>query len=173
MKSSNIRHLLILAVATAAVTQAADESVVSATKRQEVLNLAKSLLAPASPMKISKDPFYSEEYAASLAGGSGGSNPGGETTGSTETTPVKAAPSGVRTPRELLQAIATSPSLKPSGFFVLGGNPTLVFGQKRVKPGGLLTITFEGTEYPLEIVSIVPPNFTLRLNREEFTRPIK
>jgi len=49
----------------------------------------------------------------------------------------------------------------------------LVFGQKRVKAGGLLTITFEGNEYTLEIVSIAPPNFTLRLNREEFTRPIK
>jgi hypothetical protein len=48
-----------------------------------------------------------------------------------------------------------------------------VFGQKRVKAGGFLTITFEGNEYTLEIASIERPNFTLRLNREEFTRPIK
>jgi hypothetical protein len=70
-----------------------------------------------------------------------------------------------------LQAIGAS--LKPSGSVTLGGEPTLIFGEKRVKAGGFLTITFEGSEYTLEIVSIDRPNFTLRLNREEFTRPIK
>ncbi len=84
---------------------------------------------------------------------------------------VTTVQTGPRSGRDLLQAIGVS--LKPSGFFVLGGEPTLVFGQKRVKAGGLLTITFEGSEYTLEIVSINQPNFTLRLNREEFTRPIK
>jgi len=72
---------------------------------------------------------------------------------------------------ELLQAIATS--LKPSGYIVLGGQPSISFGQKRVKAGGVLTITFEGNQYTLEIVSIDRTNFTLRLNREEFTRTIK
>ena len=163
--------ILILALVAAGAAPAAEgEAVVNPTKRQEVLSLAKTLLATPSPAVVGKDPFHSEEYAASIAGGAGG---GGLPTTSTDTTPTKVTPVGPRSPRELLQAIATSPSLKPSGFFVLGAQPTLVFGQKRVKAGGLLTITFEGTEYPLEIVSIVPPHFTLRLNREEFTRPIK
>ena len=78
---------------------------------------------------------------------------------------------GPRNPRELLRTIAAG--LKPSGVVVVGGEPTLVFGQKRVKAGGVLTITFEGAEYTLEIVSVFHPNFTIRLNREEFTRPIK
>ncbi len=36
-----------------------------------------------------------------------------------------------------------------------------------------MTLTVERVEYTLEIVSVTPPNFTLRLNREQFTRPIK
>ena len=37
----------------------------------------------------------------------------------------------------------------------------------------LSAITFEGNQYTLEITSIDRTNFTLRLNREEFTRTIK
>ena len=77
----------------------------------------------------------------------------------------------VRSERQILQAIATS--LKPTGNFIVSGEHTLIFGQKRVKAGGFLTITFEGTEYTLEITAIERTSFTLRLNREEFTRPIK
>ena len=58
----------------------------------------------------------------------------------------------------LLQAIAAS--LKPSGYIVLGGQPSISFGQKRVKAGGVLTITFEGNQYTLEIVSIDRTTFT-------------
>jgi ribosomal 50S subunit-recycling heat shock protein len=76
-----------------------------------------------------------------------------------------------KTDRDIVRAIASS--LKPTGNFILAGQPTLVFGQKRVKAGSLLTITFEGTEYTLEITAIERTSFTLRLNREEFTRPIK
>ena len=77
---------------------------------------------------------------------------------------ARKSPMGVR-------AIATS--LKPSGYIVLGGQPSVSFGQKRVKAGGILTITFEGNQYTLEVVSIDRTNFTLRLNREEFTRTLK
>lgn len=157
--------LVVALVATGATHAAEGEAVVNPTKRQEVLNLAKTLLSTPSAAVVGRDPFHSEEYAASMAG------TGGPTT--TETVPDKVPVVGPRTPRDLLQAIATSASLKPSGVFDIGGQHTLFFGQKRVKAGGILNITFEGVEYPLEIVSIVPPNFTLRLNREEFTRPIK
>jgi hypothetical protein len=81
------------------------------------------------------------------------------------------APAGPRSDREILAAIAVN--LRPSGNFVLGGQQTLIFGQKRVKAGMPLTINFEGTEYTLEITAIDRANFTLRLNREEITRPIK
>lgn len=95
-----------------------------------------------------------------------------EAMGMTRAAPTEGpAPAGPRSDREILAAIAAS--LRPSGNFVLGGQQTLIFGQKRVKAGMPLTINFEGTEYTLEITAIDRANFTLRLNREEITRPIK
>lgn len=136
------------------VASATANTVGNPAKRVDTLAQAKDLLTEKTPALSPKNPF----------------NPEGFGEGEVVDT-VAVTPTGPRSTRELLQEIGAS--LKPSGFFVLGGEPTLVFGQKRVKAGGLLTITFEGNEYTLEIVSIDRPNFTLRLNREEFTRPIK
>lgn len=149
-----LRALAALAVFAGLVTCATANTVSNPAKRTETLEKAKELLADKTPAVSPKNPFNPEGFGQS------------ENTDVAVVTPV-----GPRSTRELLQQIGAS--LKPSGFFVLGGEPTLVFGQKRVKAGGLLTITFEGNEYTVEIVSIDRPNFTLRLNREEFTRPIK
>ncbi|MDQ5978532.1 MAG: hypothetical protein QG602_1506 [Verrucomicrobiota bacterium] len=135
-------------------------TVVTPAKRLEALAKAKDLLIEKQLNGPLKNPFNPEGFGE----GQQVNPPGGTTT-------TPALPVGPRSARDLLQAIGAS--LKPSGSMVLGGEPVLLFGQKRVKAGGLLTITFEGNEYALEIVSINQPNFTLRLNREEFTRPIK
>jgi hypothetical protein len=141
-------------------------AVLSPVKRQEAIDTAKKLLAHRDIVTVKTDPFHPEAFNDLVA--AAGHVPGAAApTGPTEA----ARPAAVRTERDVLQAIAAG--LKPSGFYVLGGQPTLVFGQKRVKAGGSVTITFEGTEYTLEITAISPPNFTLRLNREEFTRTIK
>ncbi len=174
MKTSIRCRILVLAVCgviARPVSAAEVENVVNPQKRLEVLDQAKNMLANKALVPAGKDPFHSEAYAESIAGPSRG--PEGPQQPAVDNTKIRAVPVGPRSAHDLLQAIATSPSLKPSGFFVLGGQPTLVFGQKRVKAGSFLTITFEGAEYALEIVSIDRPNFTLRLNREEFTRPIK
>jgi hypothetical protein len=142
--------------------------VVSPAKRQEILDQTKMLLVSKGQVTPGKDPFHSEAYGESIK-----SNQDAPVGTSDDKPKTDTTPTGPLSPHDLLQAIATSPSLKPSGYFVIGGQPTLVFGQKRVKAGNSLTITFEGTEYAIEIVSIDRPNFTLRLNREEFTRPIK
>ena len=166
----SIRVLFLAALSFVGVAFGADgEMVISPAKRQEVLDQAKALLTAKNAVSVGKDPFHSEAYTESMTGSTHQTE--GQPAPTPDNTPVKV--NAVRSPHELLQAIASSPSLKPSGFFVLGGQPTLVFGQKRVKAGSFLTITFEGTEYALEIVSIDRPNFTLRSNREEFTRPIK
>jgi hypothetical protein len=149
---------------------AAGDTVLSPAKRQEALERGKALIAPREITTIAVNPFYPTAFTEAVSGMgrvSGPSIPAQD--GGTES--VKTTPTGPRTDRELLQAIATA--LKPSGFFTLGGQPTLVFGQKRVKAGGNVTINFEGTDYTVEITTITPPNFTLRLNREEFTRTIK
>ncbi len=151
-----ILFLACLSLGTALVAN----TVSSPAKRQEALDKAKDLLGDKPMVSTTKNPFTPEGF--------GEGQPEATKNGPSNVPTVQTGP---RSGRDLLQAIGAS--LKPSGFFVLGGEPTLVFGQKRVKSGGLLTITFEGSEYTLEIVSINQPNFTLRLNREEFTRPIK
>ena len=138
---------------------AADSDVMAPIQRQRALAGAKKLVAVRVVPPVVADPFYSVAFAELIAG------PGAAPV-------VNAAPvARPKTDLEVLRAIAAS--LKPTGNFVVAGQNTLVFGQKRVKAGGLITITFEGTEYTLEITAIERTSFSLRLNREEFTRPIK
>jgi hypothetical protein len=157
---------LLVALSTGSELSAAENlNVVSPQKRQELINETKRVLATKELSLLGRNPFHAE---ASIDAAPGPSLPDSPSVASPNTSTVVPLSA-----RDLLQRIATSPSLKPSGYFVLSGQPTLVFGQKRVKAGNFLTITFEGVEYTVEIVSIDRPNFTLRLNREEFTRPIK
>ena len=178
--SALLRHfscwgLVGLALLSARLPAEEVPSAVSApAKRHELLERAKSTLAaqtttlPADLANPFNPPAFAELMGtARRATGT----PTTATTGAVADNPSVKVPGGVKTDRDIIEAIAAG--LKPSGSYVIGGEPTLVFGQKRVKAGGHLTITFEGTEYTLEIVSIERPNFTLRLNREEFTRPIK
>ncbi|MBI2496698.1 MAG: hypothetical protein HYV75_01795 [Opitutae bacterium] len=160
--------VLLAALVVCSVSRAADPAVLTPVKRQEVLDQAREFLAPRELVAVTNDPFHPEAFNALLAESG---RPAGSTAGPAPGSTAVQQPSGPRNERELLQSIGVG--LKPSGFFVLGGQPTLVFGQKRVKAGGSLTITFEGNEYTLEVTAISPPHFTLRLNREEFTRTIK
>jgi hypothetical protein len=72
---------------------------------------------------------------------------------------------------EILTAIAVR--VTPTGTFDLGGTRWLQFSKKRLKVGDKLTVTHEGQDYTLVLSAIDATNFTLRLNREEITRPIK
>jgi len=129
-------------------------------KRAEALAQVTALQAAKKTAPEVPNPFYPPAFLGSV-----------EAARPAATTDAAVVPAGPQSARDLLQAIAEN--MKPSGYFVLGGQQTLVFGQKRVRAGGLLTVTYEGTEYTLEITAIDRTNFTLRLNREEFTRPIK
>lgn len=127
--------------------------------RLSTLASAEALLAiksPAIPADVI-DPFNSAAFSEAM--------------GLTKAGPSETPRAGPRNDREVLAAIAAQ--LKPSGNFVIGGQQTLIFGQKRVKAGMPMTINFEGTEYTIEITAIERTSFTLRLNREELTRPIK
>jgi hypothetical protein len=158
-----------LLLLTGAVSVAfGDAVVISPAKRQQALDRAKALVAPREVVPVTVDPFYSPAFTEAVAAMGRVSNvPAAAVTTPGETR----APAGPKNNHDLLQAIATS--LKPSGYIVLGGQPSLSFGQKRVKAGGVLTITFEGNQYTLEVVNIDRTTFTLRLNGEEFTRTIK
>ncbi|HWZ94543.1 MAG TPA: hypothetical protein VNW30_05050 [Opitutaceae bacterium] len=72
--------------------------------------------------------------------------------------------------RQILEAVA--PHIVPSGVVQVGDSPMLLLREKKLKVGDYLTITFEGTEYMVELASISHSSFTLRLNKEEITQPI-
>lgn len=71
---------------------------------------------------------------------------------------------------EILAAVA--PRITPTGTVVLGGEPILLFGQKRLKVGDVYPISFEGREYEVVITAIDRTSYTLRLNQELLTRPL-
>ncbi len=169
MKTNLIRVTCAALLMAGGLGMASANTVLSPAKRQAALERGKSLLASQEIVPLAVNPFYSEAFAETVAGLGRSSGTTTATTGGGDTTAQ--VPTGPRGDRELLEAIAKS--LKPSGYIVLGGQASLSFGQKRVKAGGILTITFEGSQYTLEITSIDRTNFTLRLNREEFTRTIK
>ncbi len=80
------------------------------------------------------------------------------------------------TPRDILETIASK--VNSTSSVTMGGVTSLFVklpngGQKRLKVGDRLTITFEGSDYELEITSITSTDFTLSLNNEKITRPIK
>ena len=70
----------------------------------------------------------------------------------------------------LLELIAER--VVPSGTVTLNAEPLLIFGQKRLRVGDQLTVTYDGRDYTLELTAIQRFTFTLRLNRAEITRRI-
>ncbi len=73
--------------------------------------------------------------------------------------------------REILTALAAK--VLPKGTLSMGSESLLIFGKKNLRSGDRLTVSYEGQDYNLELVSFDRTNFTLRLNKEEITRPIK
>jgi hypothetical protein len=157
-----VLFLAALGLLSAGSLARADEphAVLTPAARKEALAKADAMLSqkPLGLPANAVDPFHSEAFAEAT---------GHAVHAMTDLTP-KAGP---KTDRDILVGIATG--LKPTGNFVVAGQPTLFFGEKHVKPGTTLTINFEGAEYIVEITTIDRTSFTLRLNREEYTRPIK
>jgi hypothetical protein len=161
MKMKLSRITLIAAVLCGwAVAPVTAQLVQGSATRQASVTAAQQMLATKeiTPLADGLNPFFSVPFLDAM--GMGQKLP---------TPPVHT--DGPRTDRDILAGIAAT--MKPTGYFVLGGQPTLVFGQKRVKAGGEMTINFEGGEYTVGITAIDRTSFTLRLNREEYTRPIK
>lgn len=139
------------------------EAVSNPTKRQATLDVAARLLAhqesPVAPPADLVDPFNPPGFGAPppILGGKPGK-------------PGEAA-RAIASEREILQKIAAQ--ITPSGMMMFGGQPLLLFREKKLKVGDSLTITFEGTDYVVVIAGIDQTSFKIRLNREEITRPIK
>ncbi|HEY9155800.1 MAG TPA: hypothetical protein VIM69_11760 [Opitutaceae bacterium] len=86
---------------------------------------------------------------------------------------AKAAPKTGRpsTDAEFLQILAAK--LNPTGVLMLGDQALLLFGEKKVKVGETIKIPFDKDSVDVELVDLSGTSFTLRLNNEQLTRPIK
>jgi hypothetical protein len=150
--NSHGRYILpVLAWVILAATAAAKSDLASAEKRNDSLNQALTLIQPATPAPLPadlKNPFILSRDSNSSEGGK----------------------KLLSSDREVLEAVA--PHIVPSGVVQVGDSPILLLGEKKLKVGEYLTITFAGTEYLVELAAISHSSFTLRLNKEEITQPI-
>ncbi|HEY5552267.1 MAG TPA: hypothetical protein VIK52_10270 [Opitutaceae bacterium] len=72
---------------------------------------------------------------------------------------------------DVLQSLAAS--INPTGSVTLGGEPFLLFGEKRLKTGDRYTVTKDGVDYAIIINSIEPGRFSIRYNSQVLFRQIK
>jgi hypothetical protein len=148
------------AVRAAAAPRTVESDLIPSEARQPTLDLATRLARPSEPPPVSaglKTPFDFDRPAPD-------ETPTNNGQGQTE------APA-VRSPRDILEAVASL--IKPDGALVFQGQPILVFRQRKLKVGDKFTITFDGSDYELELAAIASTSFTLRYKGEETTRPIK
>ncbi len=69
--------------------------------------------------------------------------------------------------------VALAAQIQPSGSMMLGGEPYLLFTERRQKIGDKVSVTFDKVEYTVEIVSIANNRFRIRYNEKEAERTIK
>jgi len=72
---------------------------------------------------------------------------------------------------EVLSVLAGS--ITPTGAVELGGEPYLLFGEKRLKTGDRYTVTKDGVDYAVIINSIETSRYSLRYNSQVLFRQIK
>ena len=75
------------------------------------------------------------------------------------------------TDHDFLQIIASR--VMPSGTLQIGTQQLLIFGKKRLRVGDRLNVSYDNVDYALELTAVDRTTFTLRLNKDEITRPIK
>jgi len=140
------------------VASAAPGGVASAQARLHAVQIAEQLLkshVPAAATPSSPNPFTLS---------------GNRSTGGTEENQSAALAAVMASNKSLLSALADQ--LEPKGTFVVGGDAIILIGQKKLKVGEKLPISFEGSIYELEITSIETTRFSVRFKNEELTRPI-
>jgi hypothetical protein len=145
--------------------RAASSEITPPEKRRAILeaaaNLAKPAVAAPLPSSLAV-PFNppgfelsdaEERAAAALASGA-------------KTTTARKIESDL----DILEQIVTKNP--PTGTMFLGDQAVLTFRNNTVKIGAHFSVNLNGQDYDLELVRLDRTTFTLRLNREEITRPI-
>jgi hypothetical protein len=153
---------------TATSQAAALSDLMSSEVRRPVVELAQRIAKPSAPRPLAEDLVHPFNPAAF-------GQPDPEELRAIAAAQAAAAASAVKakptTNLGLLELIASR--INPSGTLILGGEPLLIFGQKRLRVGDRLTVTYDGLDYPLELTAIERTTFTLRLNSDEITRRIQ
>jgi hypothetical protein len=142
----------VLGLLLVTATAAAKSDLATPEKRRESIEQAMALVRPVVPAPLPAD--LKNPFVMSREVGGGG-----------------AVVKQLAGDRQVLAAVA--PHIVPSGVVTqVDGTPMLLLGEKKLKVGEYLTITFEGTQYMVELSAISHSSFTLRLNKEEVTQPI-
>jgi|GEM_PF-995301 hypothetical protein len=71
---------------------------------------------------------------------------------------------------DLLAALAAR--IPSTGTVILGGEPILLLGQKRLKVGDTYAISFEGRTYEVSIAAVTSTSFTVKRGENIHTRPV-
>ena len=155
------RCLLTLVVAgvAAAAAHAQRSDLLPPDRRQSTVDIATRLAAAPAAAPVPTDfvnPFAPDQPEPEPA-----------PTAGPAATPVPR----VSTTAEILRNLA--PELNPTGTIGVNGQTWLLFGGTRVRPGQELPVVFEGERYTLRITDIQPSYFTIELDGEAFTRPIR
>lgn len=87
------------------------------------------------------------------------------------TTATTVAPTPSLAGAELLATLAAR--IPATGTVSLGGEPILLLGQKRLKVGDTVTISFEGQSYELSIAAVTSTSFTVKRGENIHTRPVR
>jgi flagellar biosynthesis component FlhA len=70
-------------------------------------------------------------------------------------------------------AVVLAAQIQPTGSMMQGGEPYLMFTERRQKIGDKVAVTFDKVEYIVEIVSIANNRFRIRYKDKEAERTIK
>ena len=147
--------LVVVGILPASGQGRAPEVTAPAPGEAVLATVARLLTAPPAEVTVAsgKDPFY--PAAGDLTD---------------EMQKVSVGPDLI-SPQERLEQIAAQ--INPTGSVTLGGEPYLLFTEKRQKIGDKVTVSIGGVEYEVEIVNIDKSRFRLRYNNLETTRSIK
>ncbi len=148
--------LLVLALS---VIEGNAKSVVSTVVRSEKIELAKSLLESRK-----------EGDAPSFKGLINPFSMSGRALNNLNVKPKPGIVKKVYTDSEIVKAVAAK--INPTGIVRINGEDFLLFGQKKLKVGDILTINYENESYPIIISAIENNQFTVRLNSEEIVKSI-
>ena len=156
MKSRPFVPLLLALVVPAVWLQAADAISLPAAREKVLADLGKVGVAGAAKPQTepSKDPFNPPAVDLRL-----------------DVVPGREGDT-VRHREEDLPSLLVA-KIQPTGSMTLGGEPYLLFTERRQKIGDKLTIDLDGVEYVVEIVSIGTNRFRIRYNGKEAERTIK